>query len=58
MSEFDKIIGCRTIKEELMKICDVLKKPQKYKDLGVRKPNGILLYGEPIVGKSVIKRKL
>ena len=58
MSEFDKIIGCRTIKEELMKICDILKNPQKYKDLGVRKPNGILLYGEPGVGKTLLAKAL
>ncbi len=35
MSEFDKIIGYKDVKEELMRICDVVKNTQKYKDLGV-----------------------
>ena len=52
MSEFDKIIGYEDIKAELKRLCDVLRNPQRYEKLGVTMPNGILLRGEPGIGKT------
>lgn len=58
MSAFDKVIGYEKEKEELLQLCDIAKYPQKYKDLGVKLPRGILLYGEPGVGKTLMASSL
>lgn len=54
MSEFDKVIGYDNIKKELVQICDMMKNEEVYKKLGAKIPKGILLYGEPGVGKSLM----
>ncbi len=54
MNEFDKVIGYENIKMELTRICDIIKNPGKYERLGVTLPKGILLYGVPGVGKSLL----
>lgn len=52
--EFDRIIGYEKVKEELRMLCDRVKNPEKYKKLNVDFPRGLLLYGEPGVGKSLM----
>ncbi|MCR5605059.1 MAG: AAA family ATPase [Lachnospiraceae bacterium] len=54
MSVFDKVIGYEDIKAELLRFCDILGSPDKYKKLGVSSPRGILLYGVPGVGKTLM----
>ena len=54
MNAFDKIIGYSSIKKELQQISDTLKNPEAYGSLGVSAPQGLLLYGEPGVGKSLM----
>ena len=54
MKAFDKIIGYASLKQELMQISDTLKNRQFYDKLGVSAPRGLLLYGEPGVGKSLM----
>lgn len=54
MSEFDKIIGYKDVKTELIRICDVIKSPEKYKKLGVVQSGGLLLDGDPGVGKTLM----
>ena len=54
MSEFDKIIGYKDIKTELFRICDVIKNADKYKALGVAPIGGLLLDGDPGVGKTLM----
>lgn len=54
MSEFDKIIGYGDIKKELFRLCDVIKNVDKYKALGVTPISGLLLDGEPGVGKTLM----
>ena len=58
MSEFDRIIGYEAIKKELEQISDVLRNPEEYKKLGVKAPRGLMLYGEPGVGKSLMASAL
>ena len=56
MSAFDKVIGYEAIKSELMRLCDVLKNPDKYKKLGVTASSGVLLCGPPGLGKSLMSK--
>ena len=58
MNEFDKIYGYEAIKQELMQISDVLKNSEAYTKLGVKPPCGLLLYGDPGVGKSLMASAL
>ena len=54
MKEFDKVIGYESVKKELKRVCDILANPEKYDKFGVKASQGLLLYGEPGVGKSLM----
>ena len=54
MKEFEKIIGYEAIKQELIQISDVLANNEAYKKLGVTSPRGLLLHGDPGVGKTLM----
>ena len=53
---FEKVVGYADIKLELSRILDQMNDPQKYAKLGVTEPHGLLLEGEPGVGKSTFAR--
>ena len=54
VSKFDAVIGYRAIKQELLEICDMMKNPDIYRKLGAAMPRGIMIHGEPGVGKSMM----
>jgi cell division protease FtsH len=54
--DFESIIGYNAIKLELSRILDQLKHPEKYAELGVTEPHGLLMHGVPGVGKSTMAR--
>lgn len=56
MRELDRVIGYEGIKNELYRIIDIIKNPAKYKKLGVSIPKGILLSGEPGIGKTLMAK--
>ena len=55
---FDDIAGLDEEKGELIEIVDFLKKPQAYQEMGAKIPRGILLYGKPGTGKTLIARAI
>ena len=56
MNNFDRIIGYDAIKNELLQICDMIKNKEIYEQLGAKIPQGILLYGEPGLGKTLMAK--
>lgn len=58
MSAFDNIIGYNKEKQILMQLCDISRNKSKYDALGIRLPQGILLHGEPGVGKTLMATAL
>ncbi len=56
MRELDRVIGYEGIKNELYRIIDIIKNPAKYKKLGVSVPKGILLSGDPGIGKTLMAK--
>lgn len=56
MSAFDKIIGYETIKTELEQICDMIHNKEIYTALGAQMPHGLLLYGNPGLGKTLMAK--
>ena len=58
MNAFDKVIGYSEIKQELIQIADTLKNAEIYQAMGASSPQGLLLYGVPGVGKSLMAKCL
>lgn len=58
MNAFDKIIGYKSIVDELLRIADILKNTEEYRRKGVNIPHGLLLHGEPGLGKTLMTKCL
>jgi cell division protease FtsH len=53
---FDDVAGIDDAEDELVEVVDFLKNPQRYTKLGARVPRGVLLYGQPGTGKTLLAR--
>ena len=56
--KFDDVAGLDEEKGELVEIVDFLKKPEEYQKMGAKIPRGILLYGKPGTGKTLIAKAI
>lgn len=55
---FKDVLGNDDAKEELADLVDYLRNPQKYTDMDLKIPKGILLGGPPGTGKTLLARAL
>ena len=56
--KFKDVAGLDEEKEELIEIVDFLKKPEKFNKMGAKIPKGVLLYGKPGTGKTLIAKAI
>ena len=56
--KFKDVAGLDEEKEELIEIVDFLKKPEKFTKMGAKVPRGVLLYGKPGTGKTLIAKAI
>jgi cell division protease FtsH len=56
--KLDDVAGIDEAKEEVAELIDFLKKPEKFVDAGARIPTGVLLYGEPGTGKTLLAKAI
>lgn len=54
MITFNDVYGYEGIKEQLMRIIDIIRNREKYRAVGARMPRGVLLHGDPGVGKTLM----
>ncbi len=57
-TKFSDLAGLKEVKDEIKDIVDYLHNPNAFGRLGAKPPKGILLYGEPGTGKTMLARAI
>ncbi len=55
---FEDVIGAQEAKKELAYFVEYLKDPKKYTGTGVKAPKGVILYGSPGTGKTMLAKAM
>src|SRR3954465_12557036 len=53
---WDDVAGVEEVRGELMEVVDFLREPARFERLGARVPKGLLLYGAPGTGKTLLAK--
>lgn len=56
--KFDDVAGLDEEKQEMIEIVQFLKEPEKFTQMGAKVPRGVLLYGKPGTGKTLIAKAI
>ncbi len=55
-TKFADVAGIDEIRDEVLEIADYLKNPERYRAIGATLPKGIVLYGAPGTGKTLLAK--
>ncbi len=53
---FEDVAGIDEVQQEVMEVVDFLREPERFRSVGAQIPRGVLLYGAPGTGKTLLAR--